>query len=132
VNGAAVCDLDEALAILVVQRALDVDLANNAAEHSDVLFRLLAVLRVDPVVTEADVSCGAGVGPCGRRTSEGHRGARAERGEQESVGVRPGVGSAEGYRLIGEGGWLRPRAVEAHRADRHNEGSRPPCPTTPL
>jgi hypothetical protein len=54
VHGAAVCDLDEALAILVVQRALHVDLATNAAEHPGLLFGLLAVLRVDPVVTEVD------------------------------------------------------------------------------
>jgi len=42
--------MSKALAVLVAQRALHVDLAADAAEHPDVLFALCAVLGVDPVV----------------------------------------------------------------------------------
>ena len=45
-DGAAVGDLDEATAVLIVERALDVDLATDAAEHPDVLLALCAVVGV--------------------------------------------------------------------------------------
>ncbi len=106
VDGAAVSDGEEALALRVVEVAVEGDRAAEAVDLA--LFRLArgAILRVEPVVLDVDRDAferpvlAVGVHP------QRHRGARPERGAEEIVGRRSLVRPTDGDRLVGDEGVL--------------------------
>src|SRR5258706_2458983 len=104
VDGAALRDREQARALRGVERAGELDLSLDALEAAGPALALRAVLRVLARVTEPDARAFEGPALLARVELQGHRGAAAERREQEVVGVRTGLRAARRDRLVAREG----------------------------
>src|SRR5438105_1735892 len=82
VDRTAVRDLQQALALHLVERTVQNDLALDGIERPVLGLTVGAVVRMDLLVAQADLDVSEGPAPVLRVHSQRDRGARAQRGEQ--------------------------------------------------
>src|SRR5690606_39230933 len=99
---AFVRDLEEAGELLVAQLSLELEIPFDAIQLTGLRFTLRAVDRVNFRVPQPDRHCFERPPLASSVERHGHRRAGAEGGEQEVVGGRSRLGSAELHGLVGD------------------------------
>lgn len=102
VHRAGVGDGQEPGALLGGERAGELDVALDAGDQAHAGVAVGAIFGMDARVAKADADGGERHLLARRIQLECHRGASAEGGEKQGVGVGAGIGAAGGDRLVGQ------------------------------
>src|SRR5699024_6747227 len=87
--------------LLLVEVTVDMDFTHDPIEPAVRGFAVGAVTGVHPVVVECDAGVSQVPAFAVGIHSQGHGGARAERGQQELVRIGGAVATARGFRFVG-------------------------------